>query len=324
MKAILCEKFGPPSSLSFTEVPSLQERPDQLLVQVKACAVNFPDTLIIQGKYQLKPELPFTPGSDFSGIVKRVGKNVSRFKRGDEVFGVIPFGGFAEELLVHENRVFPKPNNMEFKQAASYMYAYGTALHALKDRAAIKKNETLVVLGAAGGIGLAAVELGKLLGAHIIACASTEDKLALCKKYGADELINYEKEPLKERIKELTQGKGAHVVLDPVGGNYTESAIRATAWNGRFLIVGFAAGSIPKIPLNLPLLKGCNLMGVFWGRFMKEDPLKNKENSIQIMEWIHDGKINPHIHKVFSLKDTPDAIQEMMDRKVLGKVVVEI
>ncbi len=324
MKAIVCDIYGGPSDLKYKEIEELLPGDKDLVIAVRACAVNFPDTLIIQGKYQLKPELPFTPGSDFSGVVKARGKEVTTFDIGDEVFGVIPYGGFAEELVVIESKVFPKPKNMDFNIAASFMYAYGTSYHALKDRGELKEGETLVVLGAAGGVGLAAVELGKSLGARVIACASTDEKLALCKQYGADDVINYSKEDLKFKIKELTNGKGADVVMDPVGGDYTELAIRATAWQGRYLVVGFAAGAIPKIPLNLALLKGCSIVGVFWGRFMKEDPAMHEQNGQKIYAWMQEGKIRPHIHKVFSLEDTPSAIQEMQDRKVMGKLVVRI
>ena len=324
MKAIICEKLGLPTELVYKEIPDLKAGPKEVIVEVKACAVNFPDTLIIQGKYQIKPELPFSPGSDISGIVKSVGSEVKSFKPGDAVFGIIPYGGFAEEVSVSQNMIFPKPEKMDFKIAASFLYAYGTSLHALKDRAQLKPGETIAILGASGGVGLAAVELAKNMGARVIACASTPEKLALCQDYGADEIINYTTEDLKARIKALTDGKGADVIYDPVGGSYSESALRATAWKGRFLVVGFAAGDIPKIPLNLALLKGCQIVGVFWGRFTKENPSANLANSLQIFEWFKQGKINPHIHKVYSLEDAPLALQEMMDRKVRGKVMIAI
>ncbi|MEM8906733.1 MAG: NADPH:quinone oxidoreductase family protein, partial [Bacteroidota bacterium] len=263
MKAIVCEKFGPPSDLVLKEVPELYPGANEVLVSVKACGVNFPDTLIIQGRYQFKPDLPFTPGSDIAGIVKAVGEGVTHVKAGDEVFGFVLHGGFAEEVIVPAKACFPKPPHMDFPIAASFMMAYGTSYHALKDRAQLKAEETLLVLGAAGGVGLAAVELGNLMGAKVIAAASSEDKLALCRQYGATATINYQKEDLKKRVKELTEGKGADVVYDPVGGAYTEAALRATAWEGRLLVVGFATGEIPKIPINLALLKGCSIVGVF-------------------------------------------------------------
>ena len=324
MKAILCETLGPPSNLKFKEVPDLKPGPKEIVISVKACAINFPDTLIIQGKYQMKPELPFSPGSDISGVVKDVGTEVSKFKIGDEVFGVVPFGGMAELALAKTTHIFPKPPGMPYSIAASFLYAYGTSLHALKDRAQLQAGETIVIMGASGGVGLAALDLAKQMGARVIACASTDEKLSLCKKYGADEVINYTTEDLKNRIKELTGGKGADVIYDPVGGNYSEAALRATAWSGRYLVIGFAAGSIPKIPLNLTLLKGCQIVGVFWGRFTKETPDKNLANSLQIMQWFNEGKITPHIHKKYGLENAPQALQEMMDRKVIGKVILEI
>ncbi len=324
MKAILCESLGLPSSLVYKEIESLTPGPEEIIISTKACAVNFPDTLIIQGKYQVKPELPFSPGSDISGIVKSVGFEVKTFKAGDEVFGVVPYGGYAEEVRVQPTMIFPKPPSMSFPIAASFLYAYGTSLHALKDRAQLKAGETLVVLGASGGVGLAAVDIGKMMGARVIAAASTAEKLKVCQQYGADELINYTDSDLKASIKELTNGKGADVICDPVGGSYTEGAVRATAWGGRYLVVGFAAGQIPSLPLNLALLKGCSVVGVFWGRFTKENPQGNMENGQQILQWYKEGKIKPHIYKTYPLSQAPKALEDMMQRKVIGKVIIEI
>ncbi len=323
MKAIVCEKFGPPSDLKLEELESPKPKAKEVVVSVKACGVNFPDTLIIQGLYQFKPELPFTPGSDIAGIVKEVGAEISHLKPGDEVFGFVMHGGYAEEAVVPGSACFKKPPMMNFPVAASFMMAYGTSYHALKDRAQLKKGETLLILGASGGVGLAAVELGKLMGAKVIAAASTDEKLQLCKAFGADEVINYTKEDLKSRSKELTNGKGIDVVYDPVGGDYSEAAIRAMAWEGRYLVVGFAAGEIPKIPLNLALLKGCAIVGVFWGSFAMKTPKKNMENTMQLMQWYGAGKLKPHIHKIYPLKDTSKALEAMMQRKVRGKVVIE-
>ena len=322
MQAIVCEKYGPPSDLILKEVnlPPVGEK--QVKIQVKACSLNFPDTLIIRGLYQFKPELPFTPGSDIAGIILEVGEKVKHLKPGDEVFGFTLTGGFAEEAIVDAKTVFPKPPNMTFAVAASFLLAYGTSYHAIVDRAKLKEGETIVVLGASGGVGIAAIEISKQLGARVIAAASSTEKLDLCKAHGADEVILYTQEDLKNRIKELTDGKGADVIYDPVGGEFSESALRAIAWEGRFLVVGFAAGDIPKIPLNLPLLKGCQIIGVFWGSFAMKDPNKNMQNSLQLMQWFTAGKVNPHIHKLYSLAETPSAIQEMMDRKVKGKSVV--
>ncbi len=322
MKAIVCKKFGAPSNLVLEEVIGPKPKEKEVLVQVKACGLNFPDTLIIQGLYQFKPELPFTPGSDIAGVVKEVGEGVTHVKEGDEVFGFVMNGGFAEEVIVPANACFLKPLQMDFPIAASFMMAYGTSYYALKDRGNLKSGETLLVLGASGGVGLAAVELGKLMGAKVIAAASSTDKLALCKKYGADETIDYSKENLKEKIKELTKGKGADVIYDPVGGDYSEMAIRGMAWEGRYLVVGFAAGEIPKIPLNLTLLKGCAIVGVFWGSFAMKTPEKNMQNTIKLMEWYGEGKLKPHIHAIYPLNQAPKALEEMMNRKVKGKVVI--
>ena len=322
MKAIQCQKHGPPSDLVFTEVSLDKPSEKEVLISIKACSLNFPDTLIIQGKYQFKPDLPFTPGSDIAGVVKAVGASVKHLKVGDEVFGFTMTGGFAQEAIVSAKNIFPKPPNMDFPIAASFLLAYGTSYHALKDRARLKSGETLVVLGASGGVGLAAIELGKVLGARVIAAASTDEKLDVCKAHGADEVINYSKEDLKNRIKELTDGKGADVIYDPVGGNYSESALRAIGWEGRYLVVGFAAGDIPKIPLNLALLKGCQIVGVFWGVFATKDPKANMVNSMELMQFFTEGKLNPRIHATYPLKDTPIALQEMMDRKVKGKSVI--
>lgn len=323
MKAILCHSYGPPSDLKLEEIAAPKPAEKEVLVQVHACGVNFPDTLIIQGKYQVKPPLPFTPGSDISGIVKSIGSGVKHVNVGDAVFGFVPFGGFAEEVIAQANAVFPKPPMMNDHIAASFLLAYGTSYHALKDRAQIQKGETLVVLGASGGVGLAAIELGKILGAKVIAAASTDEKLAICKKHGADETINYSHGDLKSRIKELTGGKGADVVYDPVGGNYSEAALRAMTWNGRFLVVGFATGAIPKIPLNLALLKSCQIVGVFWGAFATKFPNDNMANSVQLMQWYMEDRLKPHIHSVYPLKEVPIALQEMMDRKVSGKVIID-
>jgi len=261
---------------------------------------------LVQGLYQYKPELPFAPGSDIAGVVKAIGEGVKHVKVGDDVFGLVANGGFAEEVVVPANTIFPKPPMMDYKIAASFMMAYGTSYYALKDRANLKEGETLLVLGASGGVGLAAVELGKLMGAKVIAAASTQEKLEVCKQYGADELINYKEEDLKKRVKELTGGKGANVVYDPVGGDHTEAALRATAWEGRFLIVGFPAG-IAKIPMNLPLLKGCQIVGVFWGSFASKNPNANMKNTMDLITYFGKGKLKPHIHGTYTLENSRQA-----------------
>jgi len=321
MKAMLCKQLGHPSKMVLEEVPSPQPKENEVLLQVKACSVNFPDTLMVQGLYQFKPPVPFSPGSDVSGIVKEVGAKIKHLKPGDEAFGIVAHGGFAEEVIMPGKAVFPKPTDMEHSIAASFMMAYGTSYYALKNRAQLKEGETLLVLGASGGVGLAAVELGKIMGAKVIAAASTNQKLELCKQYGADDLINYTEEDLKTKIKELTEGKGANVVIDPVGGHYTEAALRATAWEGRFLIVGFPAG-IAKIPMNLPLLKSCQIVGVFWGAYAMQFPNENMMNTITLIEMYRDGKLKPHLQKTYALKNAQQALIDMMERKVMGKIVV--
>ncbi|MBU2945280.1 NADPH:quinone oxidoreductase family protein [Zobellia uliginosa] len=324
MKAIRCKTYGPPSTLVLEEVDNLKPGAKEVLVEVKACGLNFPDTLIIQGLYQFKPELPFTPGSDVAGVVKQVGEGVTHLKVGQEVFGFVAHGGLAEEVLVPANACFPKPPQMNFPTAASFLMAYGTSYHALKDRGVLAVGETLLVLGASGGVGLAAVELGKLMGAKVIAAASTDEKLALCKEYGADEIINYTTQDLKTTIKELTKGKGVNVVYDPVGGSYSEAAFRGIARNGRYLVVGFAAGDIPKIPLNLPLLKEAAVVGVFWGAFAMKNAKTNMENTMALMKWHAEGKLKPHIHAIYDLEDTSKAMEEMTNRKVRGKLIVKV
>lgn len=324
MLAIRCKEYGPPSSLVLEEVESPTPGSKEVVVSVKACGINFPDTLIIQGLYQIKPDLPFTPGSDLAGIIKKVGEDVKHLSVGDEVFGFVAFGALAEEVVVSANSCFPKPKSMDFPVAASFMMAYGTSFHALKDRGQLKEGETLLVLGASGGVGLAAVELGKLMGATVIAAASTDEKLALCQEYGADKTINYKKEDLKSKIKELTNNRGADVIYDPVGGNYTEAAFRGIAWKGRYLVIGFAAGVIPKIPLNLPLLKGASVVGVFWGGFAMKNPKENMKNTQTLIQWYHEGKLKPHIHRIYELKETSKALEEMLARKVKGKLIVEV
>ncbi len=324
MKAIRCKTYGPPSNLKLEEIASLHAGLKEVVVQVKACGLNFPDTLIIQGLYQFKPELPFTPGSDIAGVVKEIGEEVKHLKIGDEVFGFVAHGGLAEEVIVPANACFPKPPQMDYPIAASFMMAYGTSYHALKDRAKLLEGETLLVLGASGGVGLAAVELGKLMGAKVIAAASTQEKLELCKEYGADELINYTTQDLKTTLKEVTNGKGVDVVYDPVGGDFSEQALRGIAWNGRYLVIGFAAGDIPSIPLNLPLLKGASIVGVFWGGFAMKYPKENMTNTMTLMQWYAEGKLKPHIHKIVPLEEAKEGLEEMMNRKVKGKMVVKI
>jgi NADPH2:quinone reductase len=324
MKAIVCNEFGLPEKLNFSELPDPIPSPNQILIAVEACGVNFPDVLIIQNKYQFKPELPFAPGGEVAGKIIGLGDRVQGFQIGQPVLALCGWGGFAEKVAVDADRVFPLPLSLSAEVAATTLYTYGTSYHALKDRANLQPGETLLVLGAAGGVGLAAVELGKLMGAKVIAAASSEEKLALCQEKGADLTINYETEDLKTRIKEFTDGKGVDVVYDPVGGKFTESALRGMAWKGRYLIVGFANGEIPQIPMNLPLLKGCSILGVFWGQFSKVEAKASFQNIRQLVAWIQDGKIKQHIARTYRLEEAPEVLQAILDRKMLGKGVVVI
>lgn len=324
MKAVLCKKFGPIEDLVLEEVPSPQIRKHHVLVSVKACGVNFPDTLVVEGKYQFKPEFPFSPGTDIAGIVKEIGEGVTQFKVGDRVFSGSSFGGFAEEALIDARQAFPIPEGIDFITAASLLMTYSTSYHALVDRGNLKAGETLLVLGAAGGVGLAAIDIAKQIGAQVIAAASTNDKLEVCKEFGADELINYTQEDLKESIKKITQGRGVDVIYDPVGGQYAEPAFRSMAWEGRFLVVGFATGDIPALPLNLPLLKGASIVGVFMGAFAQRTPQKYLHNLQEILTWFQEGKLHQHIHATYPLDRATEALREIADRKVKGKVVMSI
>ena len=291
---------------------------------MKACGVNFPDTLIIQGKYQSRPPLPFIPGNEVAGTVKEIGEGVERVKVGDQVMAFTGLGGFAEEVVADAAHLIPMPRGMDFITASAFVLTYGTSHHALKDRAQLKPGETLLVLGASGGVGIAAVELGKVMGAHVIAAASTSEKLEVSKQHGADEVINYGAEDLKDRVKQLTGGKGVDVAFDPVGGNYSEPVLRGMAWNGRFLVIGFAAGDIPRIPLNLPLLKGCSIVGVFWGTFTEREPEHNSENLQELLTWFSEGKLKPHISTTYPLESAAQALNDIMNRKVTGKAVLVI
>jgi NADPH2:quinone reductase len=322
MKAVLCKQFGPPESLVVEELPSPKAGAGEVVVSMRAASLNFPDVLIIQNKYQFKPPLPFSPGSELAGVVKEVGEGVAGHKPGDRVIAFTTYGAFAEEVKVDAGRLVPIPDGMDFNSAAAFLLTYGTSDHALRDRGMLKAGETLLVLGAAGGVGLAAIEIGKALGAHVIACASSADKLEVCKQHGADDAINYATEDMRERIKELTGGRGVDVVYDAVGGPYTEPALRSTAWRGRLLVIGFAAGDIPKIPLNLPLLKGCSIMGVFWGDFARREPKAFAASIAQLGAWFRAGKLKPHVSQTFPLAQAVEALKLMAGRKVKGKVVL--
>jgi NADPH2:quinone reductase len=322
MKAVLCKQYGPPDSLTFEDLPSPQPGPGEAVVSVKAASVNFPDVLIIQNKYQFKPPLPFSPGSELAGVVKAVGEGVTGVKPGDKVIAFTTYGAFAQEVKTEAGRLLPMPEGMDFERAAAFLLTYATSDHALRDRGALRSGETLLVLGAAGGVGLAAIEIGKALGARVIACASSADKLAVCREHGADALIDYTSEDLRERIKALTEGRGADVVYDPVGGPYTEPAFRSLAWRGRLLVVGFAAGDIPKLPLNLALLKGASVVGVFWGDFARREPRQFAESVRQLGRWYAEGKLRPHVAQTLPLARAAEALKLMAGRQVKGKIVL--
>ncbi len=324
MKAVLCRAYGPPESLVVEEVPPLVAGPGEVVVSVKAASVNFPDVLIIQNKYQFKPPLPFSPGSEVAGIVKAVGEGVTAAKPGDRVMAFTTYGGFAEEVKTDARRLLPLPDGMDYTIASAFVLTYGTSDHALRDRGALKAGETVLVLGAAGGVGIAAIEIAKAVGARVIACASRDDKLAVCREHGADDTVNYQTEDLRERVKALTKGNGVDVVYDPVGGPYTEAAVRSCAWRGRLLVVGFAAGDIPKIPLNLTLLKGCSIVGVFWGEFARREPTAFAASIAQLVRWYAEGKLRPHVSATFPLERAAEALALMAAREVKGKVVLTV
>ena len=324
MKAVLCKQFGPPDSLVVEDVASPKASTGEVVIAVKAASVNFPDVLIIQNKYQFKPPLPFSPGSELAGVVKEVGAGVQGFKPGDKVMAFTTYGAFAEEVRTEASRLIPLPEKMDFVTGAAFLLTYGTTDHALRDRGALAAGETLLVLGAAGGVGLAAVEIGKALGAHVIACASSEDKLAVCRAHGADATINYAAEDLRERVKALTAGRGADVIYDPVGGAYSEPAFRSIAWRGRHLVVGFAAGEIPKLPLNLALLKGAAVLGVFWGDFARREPRPFAASVAQLNRWFGEGRLKPHVSQTLPLEKAAEALKLMAARQVKGKLVLTV
>jgi len=324
MKAIVCKTHGPPESLVLEEVPAPEAGPGEVVVRVKAASLNFPDVLIIQNKYQFKPPLPFSPGSELAGVVKAVGAGVERFQPGQRVMAFTTYGAFAEEVKTEASRLVAIPEGMTFETAAAFLLAYGTSDHALRDRGALRAGETLLVLGAAGGVGLAAIEIGKALGARVLACASSAEKLAVCREHGADAAIDYSREDLRERVRALTDGRGPDVVYDAVGGAYSEPAFRSIAWRGRHLVVGFAAGEIPRLPLNLALLKGASVVGVFWGDFARREPARLAESVRQLGEWHAAGKLRPHVSRTFPLARAPEALRLMAERRVTGKVVLTV
>ncbi|MEO8297338.1 MAG: NADPH:quinone oxidoreductase family protein [Burkholderiales bacterium] len=322
MLAVLCKRHGPPETLVIEEVPSLEAAPGEVVIAVHAASVNFPDTLIIENKYQFKPPLPFSPGGEVAGTVKQVGLGVTGFKAGDRVIALCGSGAFAEEVRVAANRLVHLPPGVAMVPASALLTTYGTTHHALKDRAQLQPGETLLVLGAAGGTGASAIEIGKQLGARVIAAASSDEKLALCRRMGADDVINYARDDLREQLRKLVGDKGVDVVYDPVGGPYAEPALRSMAWCGRYLVIGFAAGEIPKVPLNLPLLKGCAILGVFYGSHMDREPQRFQEGVGELLQWLAQGRIKPAITVEWPLERTAEALQRLGQRQVLGKIVL--
>jgi len=322
MKAIVCKEYGPPEKLVYEDVPPTSMGKSAVRVAVKAVGVNFPDTLIIQGKYQFRPDPPFTPGGEFAGEVIETGSEIKHLKVGDHVAGVITWGGYAQELVAPAAAAMPIPKDMDFTAAAAIPMIYGTSYHALKQRADLKAGETLLVLGAAGGVGIAAVQLGKLMGARVIAAAGSDEKLALCRANGADEVVNYSTGSLKEQVKKLTGGKGADVIYDPVGGDYFDQCLSCINWNGRILVVGFASGTIPSMAINRALLKGCAIVGVFWGQFVMKEPQLNMQNFHHIFQWYSEGKLKPPVSRTYPLAAAADAMNDLLSRRATGKLIL--
>lgn len=323
MRAILCKEYGPADKLVIEDIKSPEAKGSGVKVRVRAAGLNFPDTLIIEGKYQIKPPMPFSPGGEMAGEVIAVGEKVTRFKVGDRVMGLTGYGAFAEEVVVAETNLLPVPDAMSDEEAAAFTMVYGTSYHALKQRAQLKEGETLLVLGASGGVGLSAVELGRVMGARVIAAASSAEKLEVAREAGADELVNYSEEPLKDAVKKLARN-GVDVIYDPVGGDFTEQALRCMGWEGRHLIIGFAAGDIPKIPANLTLLKGCSVVGVFWGNFTMKQPQDSAQNMKELLGMYSEGKLHPRISEVYPFESYVDALNALTGRKAIGKVVLKV
>jgi NADPH2:quinone reductase len=324
MKAMLCEKFGPPEDLVFKEVSDLIPSAGQVRISTEACGVNFPDTLIIEDRYQFKPDLPFAPGGEVTGIVDSVGDGVSQDLLGQPVMCMTLSGGFAEQTLCKAEDLIIRPSFMPSTVAAGFTMTYGTSMHALKQRAQLQAGETLLVLGAGGGVGLAAVEIGKQIKATVIAAASSTEKLNAAKNAGADHLIDYSQQDLRNALKDIVGKKGVDVVYDPVGGNMFEAALRSTAWGGRVLVVGFASGEIPKVPVNLALLKGCSIVGVFWGAFRLNYTKEDNENFKQLFAWYAQGKLKPFTSKTYTLNDAALALNDIKNRKAIGKLTIQI
>jgi NADPH2:quinone reductase len=324
MKAVVCREFGSPDLLRFDDMPSLRPGRGQVVVSVRAASLNFPDSLIIENRYQTKPQLPFVPGSELAGVVKEVGEDVAGIHAGQRVMCIVTHGAFAEECLVPAHRVIGLPEAMDFQTGAGFLLTYGTSHHALRNCIATSTGEVLLVLGAAGGVGLAAIDVGKHLGLEVIACASSPEKLAICREHGADHVIDYASEDLRDRVRALTGGRGADVVYDPVGGSYAERALRALGWRGRFLVVGFAAGEIPKFALNLALLSERSIVGVHWGAWVDQFPDAFAAQARELASWFASGVLHPRISAVFPMAEATAAMKLMKARKVIGKVVLAV
>ena len=324
MRAVICRSFGPAENLVMEEISDPEPGPGQVQITIAAAALNFPDVLTVEGKYQSLPDFPFSPGGEFSGVVSKLGAGVDTWQVGDEVFGGSGHGCFAEKIVVNASHLRPKPKKMSFAQASGISTTYGTSYYALKQRANLQAGETLLVLGAAGGVGIAAVELGRAMGARVIAAASSPEKLKVAQQAGADELIDYSDGELKEKVKALTNGKGADVIYDPVGGDYFEQCLRCINWYGRLLIVGFVGGDIPRAPTNLILLKSCQLVGVFYGAFNARFPQESQQNFAEILEMFEQGKINPLVGREFAFEEYIDALNCLSGRAAIGKVVLNV
>lgn len=324
MRAVMCKRYGPPDMLAVEQLPPPECGPNQVRVRVHAAGVNFPDTLIIEGKYQLRPEPPFVPGGEFAGVVETVGSSVTDIKPGDRVSAIVGWGAFCEQVVVDAARVLPIPAQMDFRTAAGFAMTYGTSMHALRQRAQLQSGETLLVLGAGGGVGITAVELGTVMGAMVIAAASSPEKLEAARSAGAQETVNYSNESLRDRIKALTSGRGVDVVYDPVGGDLFEPALRSLAWKGRLLVIGFASGRIPQAPMNLPLLKGASIVGVFWGAFRQQEPEGDRRNFEQLFDWYSTGRLHPKIERVLPLEQASEALNALRARAVTGKIVLSV
>jgi len=324
MKALVCNEFGSAESLVIEDRETPAPGKGELLIDIKAAGLNFPDVLTVQGKYQITPDLPFVPGVESAGIVAAVGEGVTRFKVGDRVISTIAIGAFATACIAPEGVVIPMASNMTFEQAAGFCITYATSYYAFKQRAQLKAGETVLVLGAAGGVGITAIQIAKHMGAKVIAAASTEEKLDFACAAGADMRINYSTENLKDKIKELTGGKGADVIYDPVGGDYSEQAYRSIAWYGRYLVIGFAAGPIPKIPLNLPLLKGGDILGVFWGGWAARDPAGSQQNFVELLQLVEAGSLVPITTEVYDFEDYANAFACLTERRARGKVILRM